>query len=256
MLLAFLAGAAFMADAVRQPEARGGDDAARYTGKDILYTARTSILAESTLATPAVIGPPQEETARRHQLEARVPALPRRAARPHRPVQGARRREQLQRRRWSAPASGCATRTATAPTRSIGTVQGRIFYQNDARAMKPVMTVLYAGSNLALHAFRAGSSVTQAITTACDTTLPAATAIRDQEARGQGRNCGGEELWAFVPYDQLGKIANRYINNPQKRDPHDFVIARGIRFSDVFVPTPGTAANPDDIADRQDRRPA
>ena len=56
--------------------------------------------------------------------------------------------------------------------------------------------------------------------------------------------CGGEELWAFVPYDQLGKLNSRYRNNPQKRDPHDYMMARGIRFSDVFVPNPGTAADP------------
>jgi len=47
-----------------------------------------------------------------------------------------------------------------------------------------------------------------------------------------------------VPYDQVGKLNQRYLNNPQKRDNHDYMMARGIRFSDVFVPNPGTAADP------------
>jgi hypothetical protein len=119
---------------------------------------------------------------------------------------------------------------------SIGTVKGRVFYANDARAMKPVMSVLYAGSNLALHAFRAGTSVATNISTACGSAT----------AEIAGRDCGGEELWAYLPYDQLDKLAKRYVNNPQKRDPHDYVMARAVRFSDIFVPTPGTAANPDD----------
>ena len=116
-----------------------------------------------------------------------------------------------------------------------GSVQGRIFYNDDTRlGLKPVMSVLYAGTNSALHAFRAGPSVKTVITTAC---TPSATV-----------ECGGEELWAFVPYDQLGKLNKRYLNNPQKRDPHDYMIARGIRFSDVFVPNPGTAADPSTTA--------
>ena len=119
---------------------------------------------------------------------------------------------------------------------SIGTVQGRVFYANDARAMKPVMTVLYAGSNLALHAFRAGpnGAVTTNITTPCD--------VNQATQEFTTKDCGGEELWAYLPYDQLGKLQNRYVNNPQKRDPHDYVIARAIRFTDIFVPTPGTAS--------------
>jgi hypothetical protein len=245
MLLAFLAGASFLADASSNPQ-RVAATNGPYTNQQILFTPRTSILAESTLATPAIVGPPQEETPDATTWKPEYQLYrdgPRDHSDPTKEPDGVASFGATMVR------SGFGLRNPDrdGTNTSIGTVLGRIFYQNDARAMKPVMTVLYAGSNLALHAFRAGSSVTQAITTACDTTLPASTAIRDQEARGQGRNCGGEELWAYVPYDQLGKIPKRYVNNPQKRDPHDFVIARGIRFSDVFVPTPGTAVNPDDI---------
>jgi hypothetical protein len=110
----------------------------------------------------------------------------------------------------------------------VGVTQGRQFYADDTRtALKPVMTVLYAGTNSALHAFRAGPSVRTTITTACAPTSSV--------------ECGGEELWAFVPFDGLRVLKSRYLNNPQKRDPHDYMIARGIRFSDVFVPNPGTA---------------
>ena len=262
LLLAFLAGAQFLPDPNPVAPAVAGDPKRVCSGAapcptvaappggwavgDILYTTRTSILAESTLATPAVVGPPQEETPDATSWKPEY-LLYRDGPRDH--TDPTKEPDGVSSFGATMVRSGFGLRNPDrdATNTSIGTVQGRIFYHDDARAMKPVMTVLYAGSNLALHAFRAGSSVTQAITTACDTTLPASTAVRDQEVRGQGRNCGGEELWAFVPYDQLGKIASRYVNNPQKRDPHDFVIARGIRFSDVFVPTPGTAADPDGI---------
>ncbi len=49
-------------------------------------------------------------------------------------------------------------------------------------------------------------------------------------------DCGGDELWGFVPFDQLGKLYTRVVNRPTKRDPHDYMIARGVRFADVFVP--------------------
>src|SRR4029453_1963611 len=59
-LLAFLAGATFLADAAGNPK-RVAAASGSYTARDILYVTRTSILAESTVATPAVVGPPQEE---------------------------------------------------------------------------------------------------------------------------------------------------------------------------------------------------
>jgi hypothetical protein len=49
-------------------------------------------------------------------------------------------------------------------------------------------------------------------------------------------DCGGEELWGFVPYDQLNVLRLRYVNEPQGRDNHVYMLARGVRFADVFVP--------------------
>src|SRR4029453_1882053 len=59
-LLGFLAGATFLTDAAGNPK-RVAAASGSYTARDILYVTRTSILAESTVATPAVVGPPQEE---------------------------------------------------------------------------------------------------------------------------------------------------------------------------------------------------
>ena len=46
--------------------------------------------------------------------------------------------------------------------------------------------------------------------------------------------CGGEELWAFVPFDQLSKLGERV--KPQARSPHTYVVATPIRVTDIFVP--------------------
>jgi hypothetical protein len=86
----------------------------------------------------------------------------------------------------------------------------------------PVMTVVYAPANDMLHAFRAGPCYSPS-------TLPAPCA-----GSGAPEN-GGEELWGFVPFDQLGALRLRYINEPQGRDNHVYMLARGVRFSDVFV---------------------
>jgi hypothetical protein len=232
-VLAFLAGAAFAPDATGNPK-RVAATSGGYIAKDVLYAPSTAILAESTVATPAVIGPPQEE-----QPEGTVwkpeYLLYRDGPRDH--TNPAKEPDGVSAFTAGMVRSGFGLRNPDrdANNTSIGTVQGRVFYANDARPIKPVMSVLYAGSNLALHAFRAGTNVATTITTACNDASPF-----------DATDCGGEELWAFVPYDQLAKIQSRYVNNPQKRDPHDYVIARAIRFSDIFVPTPGTAVDPDD----------
>ena len=207
MILAFLAGAQFVGDASGNPK-RATASSSGYTAGDILYAGRGQILAESTLATPAVVGPPQQQT----------------------PDVTPWVNEYVRYRDGTGFTSG-----------SSGVVKAGYGLANpetyDASYHSPVMTVLYAGTNSALHAFRAGPSVATTINTAC-TPLPAT------RVPPMSRECGGEELWAFVPYDQIGKLTNRYLHNPQKRDPHDYMIARAIRFSDVFVPNPGTASDP------------
>ena len=50
---------------------------------------------------------------------------------------------------------------------------------------------------------------------------------------------GGEELWGFVPFDQLNSLRLRPANEPQGRANHVYTLARGIRFADVFVSLTG-----------------
>jgi hypothetical protein len=68
--------------------------------------------------------------------------------------------------------------------------------------LKPIMTVVFVGANDGLHAFKAETS---------------------------------EELYSFLPYDQLGKIQDM-VNPGQARTPHIFVIATSINFARIFVP--------------------
>ena len=212
MILAFLAGAQFVPDASSYPKRASGTSGGYVTG-DILYAARSQIVAESTLATPAVVSPPQEET-------------------PDGTPWGD---EYLLYRDGLRPSGAGFTSGGSSVVKSGFGLRNPESYDSGYHA--PVMSVLYAGTNSALHAFRAGPSVSTVITAAC--TPSPATRVPPMT-----RECGGDELWAFVPYDQLGKLASRYVDNPQKRDPHDYMIASAVRFSDVFVPNPGTASDP------------
>src|SRR5439155_21704074 len=69
-------------------------------------------------------------------------------------------------------------------------------------------------TNRMLHAFRAGP---------CPPSVCADT--------------GGEELWAFVPFDQLLKLSD-LMTKPPLRDSHTYMIAASPRLADVFVPAP------------------
>lgn len=82
-------------------------------------------------------------------------------------------------------------------------------------SLKPIMSVAYVATNQMLHAFRAGP-------------CPAGTC----------RDTGGEELWGFVPFDQLSKLAD-LATKPPLREPHTYMIATSPRIADVFVPAPG-----------------
>jgi hypothetical protein len=96
----------------------------------------------------------------------------------------------------------------------------------DTRAgVKPVMTVIYSPSNDMLHAFRAGPNCSPAFSSHSPLTVNPACS-----------ETGGEELWGFVPYDQLEAVRLRPANEPQGRANHVFMLARGVRFADIFVP--------------------
>src|SRR5262249_55401515 len=80
-------------------------------------------------------------------------------------------------------------------------------------SLKPKMTVVYQPANDMLHAFRAGP---------CGT--------------GTCAETGGEELWGFVPYDELGKLSLAV--DAQAPGDHQYMIATSVRMADVFVPGP------------------
>jgi hypothetical protein len=80
------------------------------------------------------------------------------------------------------------------------------------QSLKPVMTVVYHAANDMLHAFRGGP---------CPALCTGET--------------GGEELWGFVPYDELGKLTTRLLT-PQTRSNHTYMMAAPVRIADVFVP--------------------
>ena len=80
--------------------------------------------------------------------------------------------------------------------------------------LKAAMTVVYHGANDGLHAFRGAPCPYSTLACAGET--------------------GGEELWAFVPFDQLGKLAG--LMKTQRRSTKTYVIASPVRFADVWVP--------------------
>lgn len=185
-ILAFIAGAQLkggVANPVRDA-----------TTKDLVYEARPWILAETTLSAPAVVTPPLQSEPATHLDEYRLLR------------DGPR---DSTGRSVNAIRQGFGLRNPDKDGSSASAADNNL---------KPAMSVVYLGTNEALHAFRAGP---------CLVCSPAET--------------GGEELWAFVPFDQLGKLQERM--QPQGRDPHTYMIASGLRFGEVFVPVlpePGT----------------
>jgi hypothetical protein len=220
MILAFMAGALPSVDNAANPKrvTSGANLGA------ILYHAKSWILAEAALATPAVVGPPIESTPDGTPWVTEYNFY----------LKGERDA--------SGPNAGKNTGSAaqidsgfglTDPDKDSPAVSG-----NDPRALKPVMTAVYAGANDMLHAFRAGPNVDTTATTCTYTGI-----TPNNVPPVAGRECGGDELWGFVPFDSLGVLSSRYVNQPPKRLPHDYMIAASIRFNDIFVPNPGTASS-------------
>jgi len=210
MILAFMAGAKAVINTGTAGVARTSGAASGVAASAVLYQVRNWILADSQLATPAIIGPPaqQEPEATTYRDEYIL------------------FRDGVRDSSGSNPDSagtqlyqGFGLRhpdsdgTVTTPD----TADGRV-------GLKPAMTVVYAPANDMLHAFRAGPNCSPDLGTCTD--------------------YGGEELWGFVPYDQLPALPARVVNDPQGRDNHVYMLARGVRFADVFVPElPGPLTN-------------
>lgn len=173
----------------------------RNAGGDILYHARSWALAESTLGVPAVVPPPLQSMPITHTAEY---LLYRDGVRdtagfvtgPNPPF-----------------ASGFGLRN---PDRNAGpSVPTSPTGNGPSGNFEPLMTVVYHASNDMVHAFRGGP-------------CPLGTCLDGSTERG------GEELWGFVPYDQLDKLQDRM--QGQGRSPHTYMVASSVRFSDVFVP--------------------
>jgi hypothetical protein len=201
MILAFMAGAQPAVDG-NGPKRSAANNSGVSAG-DIFYTARGWILGDSELATAAVVTQPlpSEPLATPWVSEYQL----------FRDGDGTSRPDTDE-----MLMQGYGLRSPDGDASGTG---------NDSRAnLKPVMTVVYSPANDMLHAFRAGPNVSPS--TSCD----------DDPVTGTpGHECGGQELWGFVPFDQLGTLRLRYINEPQGRDNHVYMLARGVRFADVFV---------------------
>jgi hypothetical protein len=195
IILAYLAGAK-VAMAANAP--------VRNASGELLYTARTWLLAESTIATPALVGPPGELQTADHSKE------------------------------WVLYTDGPRDLLNHLPT--ANPIENGFGLRNPDRLdnsastggeQEPVMTVVYVGANDMLHAFRAGPS-------GCSAAKPPASFLITCPTTGAER--GGEELWGFVPYDLLPVLKNK--RTPQSRNNPIYMLSSSLRFGDVFVAGP------------------
>jgi hypothetical protein len=190
MILAHIAGAEVVKNGtvvVRTAVVNGGL---------LQFQKRASLLAESTLAAPAVVTPPPERPFTTHVPEYKLYR------------DGPRGTGDVAQ---NGIANGFGLRNPDLDASAPGTGA------DPRTALKPVMSVVYHVANDMLHAFRAGP---QDMSGGTCTVSPT-------------NECGGEELWGYVPYDQLGKMKERM--KPQARDPHTYVLAAPVRVADVWV---------------------
>jgi hypothetical protein len=167
---------------------------------DIVYQARNWVLAESSLGVPAVVPPPLEARPLNHTAEYLV------------------FRDGIRNSAGNIAADGATAgfglrnpdRNANVP---VGTANGTGLNG----VYEPLMSTVYHAANDMLHAFRGGPCPSNS----CSLSSGAI-------------ETGGEEMWGFVPYDQLAKLPERM--QAQGRVPHTFMLASSVRFNDVFVP--------------------
>ena len=213
MILAFMAGGAPVSSTGITGVKRSSGAIASSPAQSLLFVARSWVLGDSELATAAVVTPPQLQAPDPSPYTAEYDMY----------TKGPRDSGS----RNPGPASQIKE--------GVGLAQP----DDDAdpatpASLEPVMTVVYLPANDMLHAFRAGPNVPanqcQKDTTPTDAFFP-----NDVIRMSSTKDCGGEELWGFVPYDQLAAVRLRFIHEPQGRNNHVYMLARGIRFGDVFV---------------------
>jgi hypothetical protein len=215
IILAFLAGAATVPDSSGAGLKRTSATFQGAAARSLLYKAREWPLADSEMATAAVVTPPSlsEPEATPYVAEYKLYRDGTRDANGK-----------------NVDPAGDQIRQGFGLTQPDDDKTVAADTPDTRTAVKPVMTVVYSPANDMLHAFRAGPSCSPAFTSYSPLTVNSACT-----------ESGGEELWGFVPYDQLGAVRLRPANEPQGRDNHVFMLARGIRFADIFVP--GAMAN-------------
>ncbi|MFN8091492.1 MAG: hypothetical protein U0599_04580 [Vicinamibacteria bacterium] len=206
MMLAFIAGAKPVPSSTGL--ARTSAASGAIPANAILYSAREWMLADSEMATAGVITPPNLDGPEATPYMAEYTLMtkgPRNASAKNPDTAGAQ-----------IPMGFGLTQPD-----DDNTVSGDA---TDSRSnLKPVMTVVYQPANDMLHAFRAGPNCSPSTSSCAES--------------------GGEELWGFLPYDQLISLRLRFLNEPQGRANHVFTMARGVRFADIFVPGAMTNVN-------------
>ena len=194
------------------------------TTGELLYVTRDWMLADSTLATPAVVGQPvpQGPTGSGYENEYKLYQ------------DGFRNTDNEIVGDGTDLGFGLRNPDKDANHTTNGPA-------TDVPNLKPAMTVLYVAANDMLHAFRAGPNCASPnpYELPPGTTNPPFSGFRYSACA----ETGGEELWGFVPFDQLGKLRQRL--SVQTRSNHTYMLAASLRFGDVFVPNPGTAVDRD-----------
>ena len=197
IVLAFAAGANLVKSGTNAART-GITGACPAPGGCLTFTPRATVMAESTLAASAVVTPPLQTVPAVHNSEYKLYR------------DGPRNTSDVATDGFEM---GFGLRNPDLDANAASLPDN----SPDTRTLKPVMSVVYHGTNHMVHAFRAGAC---SVTGAC--------------LSPGGNETGGEELWAFVPFDQLSKLSERL--KPQVRNPHTYVIATPIRVTDVFVP--------------------
>ena len=222
---------AFMAGATPVPEGAGWKRASANLANlgvtvpqyGLLYKARDWVLADSEFATAAIMAPP---------LRVEPNGTP--FVSEYRLYRGGPRDGNQKNTSSSAATQvfkGFGLRNPDSDnTVANDTVDTRL-------GLKPAMTVAFVPMNDGLHAFRMGPS-------RWDGSGPCLVAPNLTAVNGQ-YDCGGEELWNFVPYDQIRSVRLLAQYQPQTRANHVYMLARGVRFADIFVPnqSPGGAVS-------------
>ncbi len=206
MILAFTAGAQVVRDNLGNPR--------RDTNGLILYKARTWFLADGTLSGPALTAQPLQSPPGMGIPEYTLYRDGPRAANGT-PMAAPTNQSTL--------GFGLRNPDTDSNTATKATSKADL-------NLKPVMSVVYYGANDMLHAFRGG---------------PQCAVIGSTTSCPGNADTGGEELWGFVPFDQLGKQQQIMLQG-QSRSNHKYIIATAIRFGDIFVP--GAFTDPSNVS--------